>query len=1100
MPCRRVHQSRTIARFAKVFALLAAGTAMAFAAERGPVGSADFPRINRWTTEDGLPQNGITCLRQTRDGLLWIGTRQGLVRFDGVQFDDFEDAVERHLSGEAIRHLVEDPTGRLWVGTKHRLWVVTSSGFQALTRQDSTPDEEITCLGIGPAGHLWLGTDRALYRFTENRFRRTWEVGLPDAQIFSVAATPDECLWVGTYHGLFRLDPRSGGFAKVWEGAEVTPTRHLNPVLSLATDSPGNLWFGSESGLGRVTTTGTIEWPVTGSTVATRYRNLSPGLNGGLLMVGGGRLERFVGPDGPAPFQPLPVPLDHSSTEVTAVLEDTEGNLWIGTDSEGLLRVRPSLFRTLGTEAGLPHPVVWSLHPSHRGGIWAATSGGLAHVSPDSTPGITVPRLAGGPDLQLRCVLEDHDGCLWLGSAMRGAARFDQGNLEAPPTSFGQAWSQTTVLHEDRSGRLWLGFKDALLCFPPAAGARNSRPHQGFWEFRDSGVSWVRDGESVPWTDAGRQVETPTPAGPLPAEPGPLDAFPGGRPPLPPHQRLASYDVRCIHEDARGILWLGTWGGGVHRIEGDRVDAWSGSEGPGGTRVACIHEEPPGTLWFGTEGGLACFRDGRWDVITPQDGLPDAEAHQILGDGLGNLWIAGYRGIYRASLDDLLDRVAGRRSAVPVIRYSEPDGLRSAETSGDFQPGALRTPDGRLWFPTTRGIVLVDPTEALASELAAPVVVIDAVIAQTDTGRDRPSNRFVHRRWQGGSTETLGSGKALRLPPGSGVFVEIRYTTGTLTAPERATFHYHLDGHDPDWIDAGTRRVAHYSGLRPGRYQFRVMATNHRGSRNPVPASLALVVEPHLHQRREFQATAAVLAIFGLALFARWRWRVLHRLHQLEKESALTRERERIRRDLHDDVGLGIARITRLARDATTLGGASGPLGEQLRQIVRDSEETARAMHAIIWTMNPRQDRLDRVLPWVRRHLSDSLAATEITLEFHWPESIPTGLLPAAVRQQLYLVLKEAVANILVHSRATRVMVTARFSEDHQLILEVTDNGLGFDPAAAAGRGNGLSHMPTRMAAIGGRAEILGRPGSGATVRLVLPWRPPPQASPTHQP
>jgi signal transduction histidine kinase len=317
--------------------------------------------------------------------------------------------------------------------------------------------------------------------------------------------------------------------------------------------------------------------------------------------------------------------------------------------------------------------------------------------------------------------------------------------------------------------------------------------------------------------------------------------------------------------------------------------------------------------------------------------------------------------------------------------------------------------------------------------------------------------------------------------------VEFDYTAASLAAPERVQFRHRLAGHDRDWVEAGPRRVAFYTNLRPGRYVFEVLAANNHGVWAVAPARFAFAVAPAFHQTAWFPpAVAAVLA--GAALGAhRLRVRLVRRRLALEAALRLARERERIARDMHDDVGASLTQIALLAERARRSGGAeSRPL---LGRIAEAARETAQAMDEIVWAVNPRNDRLEHLANYVCQFAREYLEPTGIRCRLDVPALLPDLPVPSDRRHHLLMALKESLGNAAQHSGATEVTVELRFA-GRELCLAVADNGRGFAaeaPAPArAGGGNGLAHLRRRAEALGGRCEIRSAPGAGTRVEMTL--------------
>src|SRR3989440_815410 len=329
---------------------------------------------------------------------------------------------------------------------------------------------------------------------------------------------------------------------------------------------------------------------------------------------------------------------------------------------------------------------------------------------------------------------------------------------------------------------------------------------------------------------------------------------------------LSKNDVRAIRQDSAGDLWFGEYGGGVSRFHDGRFISFTTKQGLSDNRVFVIYEDIDHALWIGTENGLNRLSDGNISRFTVEQGLFDNVINDVLEDSEGNMWISCNRGIYRVRKEELLAvGREGKAKKVKYVAYGTSDGMLSSETNGENQPAACKTQDGKLWFPTTEGVVMIDPERIKNNELPPPVAIEEIKV------RDR----LLH---------PLG---LVRLSPGHGDLLEVHYTANSLAAPEKVRFKYRLEGLDKDWVEAGNRRVAYYTNLRPGDYTFRVIACNNHEVWNDQGASFALVLAPHFYQTWPFYALCGLFTVvFGYALH--WvRLGVVRKIERLEKQHAL---------------------------------------------------------------------------------------------------------------------------------------------------------------------------------------------------------------------
>ena len=418
-------------------------------------------------------------------------------------------------------------------------------------------------------------------------------------------------------------------------------------------------------------------------------------------------------------------------------------------------------------------------------------------------------------------------------------------------------------------------------------------------------------------------------------------------------QELNVPDVRTIAESSDGTLWFGMSGGGLAFLKQGTLRQFRKHDGLSSDLVHCLYADAEGMLWIGTaDNGLCRLKKGKFSTISKSEGLPSSAIVQIVDDRIGNLWLGSEHGILRVSKAEL-DRCAdGLEPTIHCLSYGTAEGLASQSCPGGFQPGACRASDGRLWFPTTRGIAIVDPTDVTTNPAPPPVVIEEFIV-------------------DGKAVARLGA----QIPPGEHRF-ELRYTGLSFAAPDRVCFKYRLDGLESDWVDAGTRRVAQYSYLKPAQYSFHVIACNNDEVWNQTGASLDFTVQPHFWQTWWFLAAAMAGGVGmvggGVSMVAQRRQR--RKLQQLEKQQAVEKERARIARDIHDDLGASLTRIAMLSQTMRkNLEGNSqeASAAERVSSIAR---ELTRAMDEIVWAVNPRHDTLDSLATYLGGFAQDILA------------------------------------------------------------------------------------------------------------------------------
>jgi signal transduction histidine kinase len=553
---------------------------------------------------------------------------------------------------------------------------------------------------------------------------------------------------------------------------------------------------------------------------------------------------------------------------------------------------------------------------------------------------------------------------------------------------------------------------------------------------------------------------------------------------------LSDNDVLGILQAPDDALWIGTGKGGINRFHQGRFQSFRMQGGLLADSAVPLLVEPNGTVWIGTSRGLNRIQGNQIRAITPREGLFTGQAYSLLDDQRGSLWASGDQGFWRLKKLDLDAVVEGRTNWLQCLHYGAGDGVLSSEANGDRQPSACRTADGYLWFPTRRGVAVVDPSKLVGDDVAPSVVLEQIVVADRDviwgdgmgveaarTDSVNPSGKARAKPARLDATPP-----PVRLEAGQGRVIEIHYSANSFTAPERIRFKFILEGHDRNWtLDENNRRMVYYPDLRPGSYKFRVTACNSHQFWNAEEASFAFTIAPHFYETWAFYFTCGLAVIAFAAGIQSYRLRLQRRILVLEQQTALERERARIAQDIHDDLGSRLSQLSILGELAERHLEGPNPARGHILKMMNTSKDMFQAMDEIVWAVNPKLD---------------SLAGLA---------SYPNYPLSAEARHHLFLVVKEALRNTVQHARATEVWL--RLMVSHQTLeLTIEDNGVGFRvdarcPEVAQSahvgpgssrptpdpNGNGLKNMRSRMEEMGGSLVIEAHPGKGTTLRLLLP-------------
>lgn len=963
--------------------------------------------VDHWgAKEGGLPQNSVIAMTQTRDGYLWLGTQQGLARFDGVHFKTFNDGNTPGLNSTTITKLFEDSRGYLWVGTQNSgVVIVDKKGI--LSRIDLGSDAAQSrlldiCEDQAGIVYLWLSNGQ-LYSYKDGN------VGILFGFCWRIMVENSGWTWVGTPSGemhSFRYIPGSNPLA--FQVGDDLSAGYLDFLLA---SKRGGYWRFAN---------GQIEkWNsnrLDGISIPYPWDTNRVGVNAacedqdGNLIVGtsGDGIFWFDLSGKSQRLSSVNPGLSHNT--ILSLLMDREGNLWVGTDGGGLNRVRRQVFDV--AESGRN---VQSLCQDTNGVFWAMSGNELVSLDHGRRSAYPVEQTAPGPprDRPDGAVLVDSQGRIWAGNGYGGVLELRGDLLRSAP---GSRFIRRSVfsMFEDRSRKLWVGAQNGL----------------AVWD----GSSWK---------------------------------------PYPIPNLSLSHAVHAIVQDVEGNLWIGTEGAGLQCLRQGRCETFNRTNGLPSNNISSLYLDHDRVLWVGTSGGLARFDRGHWTSYSKNEGMITDSIAYIIEDDLGNLWLGSTAGLMCVQKKELNEIAAGNAKTALFRSFGEADGLPSSECSFGFQPAACRASDGKLWFPTILGIASVKPA-SLKHNTNSPLVVIESTVID-----GVPQNS-----------------DALYEPPPTAVTIspgrerlEIRFTSLNLTAPLKGRFKYKLEGYDSAWTEKpGDVRFASYPKLPPDNYEFHVRACNEDGIWSESDAVLAVHVLPPFWRTWWFISASAafLLGMIVASVYFASTLKLHRQLESLRQQEALEKERARIARDLHDQLGANLTQVALLGEMAETDKDSPEEVETHARQISQTARETTHALDEIVWTVNPSNDTLDGLINYVCKYAQEFLAMADLRYRLEVPSQLPTTPISPELRHNVFLAAKESVNNVVKHARATSAWLRLHL-EPHQFTLEIEDNGRGVAPADEKKGRSGLRNMRKRMEDIGGKFEIAPGAEGGTKIRLTAP-------------
>ncbi len=984
-----------------------------------------------WQVKDGLPEDVVQAFAQTPDHYFWIGTTDGLVRFDGDQFVIYDHHNVPELRENSVFCLLTARDGGLWIGTEGGGLVLYKDGvFRRFSAADGITNGFIRNVQQDIRGRIWVGTDGGLFRFDrvpskldgspykpdraqyrvdkaryrvdrarygadEARYRAVRLDGTGGVPVLSVHALRQDAqgrMWVGGSR-ILRFDQDKAGHDKATEYRLKWDLNEYQ-VKSILVGRDGTTWIGAVSGLYRLGAEGAAQEDdferVKG--ISSTVRALWQGADGelwagtigdGIYILRGGKQMRLRSPDS------LP------SNTVLYFFEDSEKDIWVGTQ-HGMLRLSESSVTTIPLP-GAADSDFGTVYQDTNGDLWMASSR-LFRIRKGVARPYDFPQIGGA---RVRNVFRDREGGFWIGTDGAGAFRIDGRKVDHYATGNGLVSDYIRAFLESRDGSIWMA--------------------------TDGGVSQLLHGAITNYTMA---------------------------------NGLSYSSDRCLLEDDTGDIWVGSDQGLSHLHAGRFVH--DGATQPlKDEMVWSIHQDSDGGLWFGTRAdGLYRWKSGAMTHYTRAQGLASDSIFQILEDRENRFWMSGPAGVSMVLRRDL-DRAAADPSHRPAVKlFGISHGAEMTEIYGGRQPAGVVAAEG-VWFPSGKGAVHLSALRGHTE--APPPVVIGKVLVD---GLERPP------------------GQSLELQPDSRK-VQFDYTAVALRSPEDIRFRYKLEGFDKEWANPEGLRQVYYTNLPPGNYRFRVVAFNTDDPSKITEASLEVRQKPYFYRTPWF-VLGCVLLLGAIILI----WH-LQRLRQVRlRFAAVLEERARVAREMHDTLIQGCVSVSTLLEGVSSQGEASEERGSLLNYARAQLRVTLDDARRALWNL-----RRDETLTTEVGPLLTSLAeeiGREAQVKVACATSGQAYWIGTAEARELLMVTREALYNAVHHGNPSVITLRIEFGRE-SLNVEVSDDGRGFDPDAAAGSDSGhygLIGMRERVKQMKGSLTVASRPGGGTRIGFKVPCRP----------
>ncbi len=968
--------------------------------------------------------------------------------------------TENGLPAARVLSIGQSADGYLWVGTIAGLARFDGVRFTPIASlPEKLPAESnVTALEKGADGRLFFALhDGRIGEVIGGQLRvqATSSVG---SQVTCMLLNPDGDAWLGhASRGILRLSPTG---TQVFHEKEGVPA---GTVTDLLRDDEGTPWALVSNHLVRWKDEA---WSAVSadSPAAQAIDAIAPAREGGVWLATAsskrGGISNRPGiwrqkGDDTQWYCDLPSEdPSYYAERIAVLLEDRRGRLWCAVRGGGLFcqPVAGGAWQAVGTRDMLAR--ITSLFEDREGVLWASTEAtGLCRIADRLVSELRAPTNIAQPVFWTVCATRD--GSIWGGTDGAGLFHWAaDGSSEVFNLASGMPSGQVPCLLEDRARRLWVGtrlglfeFQDGKFVPHPAADpalrtritALHEAPDGILWAATEKGLASLR-GDKV--TLYGAEVG------------------------------LRGDRVRSIQTSAGGVIHVTVSGQGIFRQTGtgafELIPNWTGGVG---ASARSIYADPAGPLWITTTGRwLYRYAGGEiFDRVGGEHGVPNHNVHGVLPDALGNVWFASDLGIFGAPAASLRSFDSNLGGQLNFWTLLSAQGLPNKACTGIGAPVASLAPDGRVWFANGSALAGVNPALLPPSDqVRAPI--------------------FESCSTAGGIHEADPDGWIRvrdRTAP-----LDFQFTSPETFFPERLRFRVRLDGRDGDWVPVGQRRAVSYSELPPGDYRFRVAVSAPGGKWIESSTAPWIEIIPAFWDRTSTRAAVAgaVIAFVAFAVWLLERARNRSRLARAATQLALQAERQRIARDLHDELGAGLTDIM-FAGDHLAEDLAGSPqLKPDAERIAARARELARSIEEVVWSVDPAEDTLASFLLRFQKTAQEHLDLAGVPFRWDAPLDVPALHLPVQVRHALLMAGKEAITNVIKHARAGEVRVRVRFDAPPDgFSLTIADDGCGFDAVAPLRRGYGLVNLRARLAECGGVCRLDTMPGAGTRVEFTVP-------------
>ncbi|MEX0769558.1 MAG: two-component regulator propeller domain-containing protein [Balneolaceae bacterium] len=925
-------------------------------------------------------------------------------------------SIEQGLSESVARELLQDQNGYIWIGTGYGLNRFDGTRFKSYYQRNGLNDNQINALFEDHEGRLWIGTDSGINVMENDSIRSHPSLeGLKRYVIDSIYRDHQGEWWFGT----------EGAGVWLWDNnrqlTQYSSVHGLagNRVREISQDEEGTLWFATDQGLTSLESGNFKTYTRDHGLPHEELHDLEVGEDGRIWLATERGISIWDGSD----FTSFGTEEGLIANSVLSISLQGNGRAWVGTES-GAARFENGRFRNYTTGEGLTSNIVYSTLIDREGHAWLGTLGGGANLFlGEYFYNFTVDD--GLSSNVITSFVEDREGNLWIASYGGGVIRYDGEEFESYFVEDGLADNKVYTLFKDPQNRIWIGTAVGISLIENGKLQPSPEPFSSlnsvrrFFKDPDNGDFWIATYNDGLFRYDGEELTQYT-----------------------EEDVLENNTVMSIQKDRQGRLWLGTYGG-VTVLDNGEFTTYSTEHGLPSNGVIKVYLDQNDRAWFATFNGFARFNDGQIETFESSFGLSETISYFMFQDDREKMWIGTNIGLVRFDYEKYRQADSELERDLSFRLLTKDQGL----IANEMNAGAVyRDGSGSFWLGSVEGISRFFP-EQLPEYTTPPLVHLEEVIVGGEMAQPGERKIFSHDQ----------------------NFVQFEFTGISFDAPENILFEYRMSGVDEEWTRGYDRRVR-YPSLSPGEYHFQVRAYNSSGVKSDFLSGFEFDIRQPLWFQWWFLVLMACFII--AAIFFIYHYYRVRRMVEIE------RMRVQIASDLHDDVGSSLTELA-LQTDFIRTGNLEEAVEETLKQIGDHSRRIVSALDDIVWSIDARNDTIGDLTDRMQDHVNRLFSAANVQVDYNFSGLEMNESLPVQIKENLYLIFKEAINNIAKHSNADHIAISLQMSQN-KFRLNVTDNGtLRTDKRKS---GQGLRNMNMRAKRIGANVDIEDEQGFQVTV------------------